>query len=103
MKDQAKTLLTERLAQLHCERVPVWLHERLLLTAQLQAALVADKAEQQLKRRIARVITTKSVAAAFLAGPQASQTGEGFQGEGNASPLGPTGFKAQPRGVPQNP
>jgi len=76
MKDEAKTLLVQRLAELHCERVPSWLHDRLLLTAQLQAAIVADNATNQLRRRISRVITAKTVAAAFLAGPPAGP-GEG--------------------------
>lgn len=102
MKDQAKSLLTERLSQLHCERVPAWLQARLLATVEAEAASIDAKAQQQLHRRISRVITVHTVAAAFLAGPPASN-GEGSKGEGaNASLLSPTGFEAQPRGVPQN-
>jgi len=96
MNDQAKLLLAARLKELRCDRVPPWLYDRLLLSAEFHAAIVADVAEQQLQRRIARAITTKSIAAAFLAGPQASQNnGEGSKGEGEATLLLPTGNKAQ--------
>jgi len=90
MKD-AKILLAARLAELNCDRVPSWLPARLLPLIEAEAADVAAKAEQQLNRRVARVVTIKSIAAAFLAGPQASQNnGEGSKGEGEATLLLPT-------------
>lgn len=89
---ETKILLAQRLAELNCDRVPPWLQARLLPLIEAEAAAVAVKAEQQLNRRVARVITTRSIAAAFLAGAPA-QTGEGSEGEATP-PLRPTVNKA---------
>ena len=93
MKVDNRTLLADRLAKLHCERVPDWLQARLLALVEVQARAIAAKAERQLHRVIERKITAKVIASAFLAGPVACLE-EGSQGE--AQPLlGPTGFKAR--------
>ena len=89
MKDQAKNLLAARLKELRCERVPDWLHARLLPQVEAEAVTIEAKARQQLTRRIARTITVRTIAAAFLA--EASANGEGSKGEATP-PLLPTGF-----------
>lgn len=101
MKDRAKILLVQRLAELKCERVPAWLHAHLLPLVETEAAAVAAKADQQLQRRLGRVITVKSIAAAFLAGAPADN-GEGSKGEATP-PLLPTGDEAQRQVVPHFP
>ena len=90
MKD-TKILLGDRLKELGCDRLPPWVLPRLILLVEAEAADVVAKADQQILRRVARVITTKSVAAAFVAGPPASADGEGSKGEAK-HPLLPTGF-----------
>jgi hypothetical protein len=84
-------LLSDRLKEIGCDRLPTWVLPHLLPLIEAEVADVAAKADQQILRRVARVITTKSVAAAFVAGPLASAEGEGSKGEGKATLLLPTG------------
>jgi len=88
----SKTLLNERLKALQCETIPAWLPDRLLPLVEKEVASTNDKMGKQLNRRIARTITTKSIAKAFLAGPA---VGEGSKGEALPPPLLPTVNKAQ--------
>jgi hypothetical protein len=87
MKD-SKTLLNERLKLLKCDKVPSWLPAHLLPLVEAEITRANNKIEQQMNRRIARIITVNAVAAAFLAGPPAD--GEGSKGEDNVHPLLPT-------------
>ena len=95
MKPELKSILNKRLADLHCTRVPDWVTERLLPIVEAEATNTEAKAAQQLRRQVARQITVKTVAAAFVAGAPATgasgENREGFQGESANSPLGPTG------------
>lgn len=89
MKD-TKSLLADRLKELGCDRIPAWVTPRLLPEVESIVADVTTKADRQIARRIARSVTVKAVAAAFVAGPPA--TGEGSKGEAVKPTLLPTGF-----------
>jgi hypothetical protein len=95
MKLDSKTVLSERLQQLHCERVPEWVQAELFPLVKAEADALEAKMAQQLRRQIARKITVKTVASAIVSGaPVPTETGknkEGFQGENASSPLEPTG------------
>jgi len=95
MKLDSKTILTERLQQLHCERLPQWVQLLLFPVVEAEASKVEAKAIQQLRRQVARTITTKTVAMALVAGAPAPQNREGFQGENASSPLEPTAKTGQ--------
>jgi len=86
----ANILLSERLREIGCDRLPAWVFPRLLPLIDVEVADVNAKANQQIQRRVARVVTTKTVAAAFVAGPLASAEREGRQGEDASPLLGPT-------------
>jgi len=94
MKLDSKTALTERLQQLHCTRVPEWVQMLLFPVVEAEANALEAKMAQQLRRNVARKITVKTVATAFVAGAPAPAGNkgnrEGFQGEATP-PLEPTG------------
>ena len=86
--NDAKIILNERLKTLNCEKLPAWLPLRLLPMVEAEITKTNNKMQQQLHRRIARTITTKTIATAFLAGPPGD--GEGPKGEGSTPPPLPT-------------
>ena len=87
MKD-TKSLLADRLKALGCDRIPAWVIPRLIPVVESVVADVTAKADRQILRRIAREVTVKTVATAFVAGPPA--TGEGSKGEAVKPSLLPT-------------
>jgi len=93
MKLDSKTVLSERLQQLHCERVPEWVQAELFPLVKAEADALEAKMAQQLRRQIARKITVKTVASAIVAGapaPMGTGDKEGSKGE-STTPLLPTG------------
>ena len=69
MKFDTKTLLSDRLTNLQCDRLPAWVLPRLVTIVEAEASTVATKAEAELRERIARVVSLKAVSAALAAGP----------------------------------
>jgi len=70
MKFDTKTMLTDRLTQLQCDRIPAWVLPRLTVLVEAEASTVTAKAEAELRERVARAITVKSIGAALVAGPE---------------------------------
>jgi len=90
MKVDSKTILAERLRQLHCDRLPEWAQARLLPIIETEAQTITLKAERQLRRNVARKITVKVIATAIVNGAPAPKNREGSKGENASSPLLPT-------------
>lgn len=69
MKFDCKSLLVARLGEIKCERLPEWVAPRLLSQIEGEASAIGVRAEQELRERVARVVSVKSVAAALAVGP----------------------------------